>query len=871
MKRLLVIAAILLTVSGAAAQDLDALIARMGSADEAQRTAAIQAIVPAGASALPRLFRLIDGYNRYADVNARRAIEEIVYRASAPGAPDREAVARALAEIAASPGQTSARRYALQMISFVGSGEVVPALALLLPDWRVGEMALYALVRIPDPAAGQAILGAVPGARGSSKAALITALGVRGDPAAAPIVRAALDDRNESIRLAAIEALGGIPSPDSEPTLRNLLSRPGREGRAARDAYLRLADALLAAGRRGVAAGMYEQRLAAADSEQEKCAALRGLAKANGERAVPRLLNALAGHRAAVAGAAAASLETIPGEKATRQIAAAVAPARPEVRLRLIEILGRRKDPAALPALFAAMKSGRDARASAAAAQALGEIGEVAAVPALAAAAGSGEATVSAAAVTALAQLPGAEATAAVIQAMESAPAKARPTLVRVLGYRRDAQAGSAVIAAIGNRDSAVRLAAIQAAGDLAEPAATPALLEVLRGGSAAERAAAVTALGQIRTPGARRQMAAAYDGAPAPVRADLLHALGQRPAAELLPFFIRATKEADEPVVLAGLEALGNLRDEKAAPVFQEAARAESPKVRAMAVHGYLQLGTGWFDKDREQAVAMSRLALQLPAADEDRKAALGAIFHFGDVDSLPLVTPLLQNPALGRDAAWATLAISDNVAKADKAQAIALCRQLLGVIRDGDLLNATTGRLRDWGVDVDLARDGGFITHWWVLGPFAGAERLMKTDLIPTGGAVDLSRKVPADNQTFEWKPVRVEDAFGMLDLIKTAGPQDDGGAYVYAEVTSDSARDILLKVGSDDDFVCWLNGKQVSAFAGGRGYAPDQDVVKARLQAGTNTVLLKVLNRGGDWAAGVRLTDPSGQPLILKQRQP
>ena len=535
-RRMLLLVALLLALScsAASAQDLDALLAQMQCADAGARTAAVQAVAEMGAPALPPLFALLDGDDPNAALAARRAIRRITYAASAPGA-DGAAAAQALVGVAASSASTSARGYALRMVSFVGGDEVVPSLARLLDDEAVREMARWTLVRIPGEAASRALAAALPAADGEFKAGLIAALGVRGDAASAPLVRAALDDSNDTVRIAAIEALGSIPDPASEPALGRLLSDSGREGEAARAAYLRLAGTLLAAGNADLAARMCRERYLAADSAQEKCAALSGLAKASGDAAVPTLLEALGGPQHAVAGAAAAALVQVPGEAATKMIAAAIPDAAPPMRLRLVAILGRRGDPAALPVLASAARPSRSADLREAAVRAMGEIGDSAAVPALASAAGAGGESVRAAAVAALSRLPGDDATPAVLAALNSASPGARPALVRVLGYRRDTRAAPAVVAAIRDGDAAVRLAGIQAAGEMPAPAATPALLDVLRAGGDDEQVAAEAALGRMRTPEARSTMAAAMDGAPAPMRAALLRALGRRADPDLL------------------------------------------------------------------------------------------------------------------------------------------------------------------------------------------------------------------------------------------------------------------------------------------------------------------------------------------------
>ena len=875
MRYISVIAVTLLLIFSCAmgsAQDVGALIAQMQSANEAERMAAVDAIANLGAPAVAPLFGLLEGENHEADVAARLAIEKIVYRASAPRATDREAVAAALAEVASSPGRPGVRRHALRMISFVGRDEVVPTLARLLGEGEVREMARWALVRIPGEAAVRALADAVPGADGESKVGLINALGRRGSVSSASIVRAALRDKDEAVRIAAMQALGRIADPESEPPLRKLLaSASGRELRAAQDSYLRLAETLLAAGEAKRASPMYHRLYDEAQSEQEKCAALAGIAKSDKERAVPMLLKAMSSGESNLAGVAASALAAVPGEKATKMIAAAAGRSRPEVRRRLIGILGNRRDAVALPVLFAVVERDREAKVREAALLAMGQIGSPAAVPTLAKAAGDADQPVRMAAATALARLPGRSATRAIIAALGAAPANVRPALVRVLGYRRDAHALPAVIAAMKDGKPAVRLAAIRAAGDLAEAAAAPALLDTLRSGSAEEQAAAEAALGRMSAGEARKAMVAALEGAPETAKASILRALGRRPEPGLMPIYLAAAKDASEPVAMAGLEALAGLRDVRAAQTFVEAARTRTPEVGAIAVRGYLLLGGGLFERDGETAVEMSRLALRLPAADDVRRLALGAIAQLRDAGSLPLVLPLLASDSLGSDAARAVAAIADRLARTDKEQALGLYRQVVVSGKDPNLVRETVEKLRGLGVDVDPAAEAGFVTHWWVIGPFKGQKRLTKEDVIETSGPIDVVHKVAADGEMFEWRPARVDDPLGMLDLERAVAEMDDCGAYMYAEVTSDAARDMLLRIGSDDDVVCWLNGKQIHAYWGGRGYAPDQDVVGARLRAGANTILLKVLNQGAEWGAGVRITDPAGKPLLLGQRKP
>jgi len=191
---------------------------------------------------------------------------------------------------------------------------------------------------------------------------------------------------------------------------------------------------------------------------------------------------------------------------------------------------------------------------------------------------------------------------------------------------------------------------------------------------------------------------------------------------------------------------------------------------------------------------------------------------------------------------------------------------RSLIGVVHGPDreiIINA----LQRMGMDVSgEARAHGHLTTWWLTGPFpwnpqdSPADRRFvgEPDVDPTtqshGGGPD------------DWTAYRVHNADGHVDLDDIYGQLPDRAAYAYAEFTQPDARDVLLKIGTNDGFVLWVNGQQIGRFEGGRSFRPDQDVFRVRAVKGTNRILLKVLNLGARWAFTARITDLDDQPLVL-----
>lgn len=102
------------------------------------------------------------------------------------------------------------------------------------------------------------------------------------------------------------------------------------------------------------------------------------------------------------------------------------------------------------------------------------------------------------------------------------------------------------------------------------------------------------------------------------------------------------------------------------------------------------------------------------------------------------------------------------------------------------------------------------------------------------------------------------------GIVNLNKVLGKQSNCIAYLKTTVTVPNAVSAMLYVGSDDGAVVFLNGKEIHRSGLMRAFSADEDKIPVQLNAGDNTLLLKVLQGGGDWAARARLCDANGQAL-------
>jgi hypothetical protein len=101
-------------------------------------------------------------------------------------------------------------------------------------------------------------------------------------------------------------------------------------------------------------------------------------------------------------------------------------------------------------------------------------------------------------------------------------------------------------------------------------------------------------------------------------------------------------------------------------------------------------------------------------------------------------------------------------------------------------------------------------------------------------------------------------------MIDLHKVIGGGNERVAYLKTTINSAREQKAMLEVGSDDGVKIWVNGKQVHANNAARPVKQADDKVKIDLKQGSNTVLMKITQGGGDWACCARLVGADGKKI-------
>ena len=160
------------------------------------------------------------------------------------------------------------------------------------------------------------------------------------------------------------------------------------------------------------------------------------------------------------------------------------------------------------------------------------------------------------------------------------------------------------------------------------------------------------------------------------------------------------------------------------------------------------------------------------------------------------------------------------------------------------------------------------GFWRDFWVLGPFDAQGRSgLSRSYPPEAAAIDVRRATafPGKERDVSWRKAPPEVVRGgALFVDGMLRPESDAVAYLLLAVASPGGREAVLRLGTPGPVKVWVNGAPVLQRSVVRGVAPDQDAAPARLEKGTNWVLVKTVITSGAWRVYLRFTDAAGRPL-------
>jgi len=776
------------------------------------------------------------------------AVERIVID-SAPDIEQRQAVELCLIGALGTASTRDAKDFLCRQLRTIGTARCVSELEKLLSDPQASHMARYALGRIEDPAAGAALHRALGKTSGELAVGILNTLGdMRYRPALAEVV-GLLGSSDSSVAEAAVRAAGRIGGTPAVKALEAIRLRASKElGLRINDALLVCAEQFVAEGKNDEAVRLYEKFYSPKQPGHLRLAGLRGLVTAKGAQAAPLLTEAIRSDDSDLRRSAIELMTMVKGQDATKTFVGMLPSLQPEAQELVLRALGERGDGSAAKAVSAAASSEHEAVRTAALA-ALGRVGDSSAIPLLLQAAATGVPQREVARAS-LVQLGGAGVDTALIGLIESGDSGIRVEVIRALADRGATLAAGKLLAAAKDDDESVRREAIRALGILVSESELARLVElVVSPKEAKDRPSVEQAVGAAfrRVKDKDKQaepVLAALRMAPADAKPMLLRLLGRAATGGALEALRAALKDSNDEVRSAAVRTLSEWPDLGPADDLLAMARTSSDQTeKVIALRGYVRMAGM-----SKYPTALYVRAMELAERPDDKKLVLGGLGTAESAQALELVERYLKDEQLQTEAALAAVKIADRLRQKDARRARAALDNVVATVKEQ--------RARQQAQDVinEMDQYEGYILSWLVCGPYVSKES--GRDAFDTPYAPE-----KPDAKDLEWKPLNRGVGSWDINLEAMFGSKDHCAAYVRTEVWSPVEQDARLELGSDDALKVWLNGKCVHAEYVNRGMSPRQDIVNVKLQEGSNTLVLKVVDHEGGWQFCCRVRRPDG----------
>jgi len=643
-------------------------------------------------SALPN--QLLQQLGSYRLGSSTRALDDVARRVHgvSDDAEERSRLAGALAGLLGEKDVTTdAKRFICRQLSLIGSARQAPALAALLADKDLSHMARYALERIPDKVAGNALRDALDALKGELLIGVINSLGERREDESVAKLMPLLDRDDADLVEAAAAALGKIGGGQAADAL--AVAKPPEElAEAFADALLRCAEGLLAAGNADRADAIYRELYAPGRPDHIRVAALDGLVSARGGKALELVLAAIEGEDEAMRAVACGLIRgKLPGEEATKALASLVAKSQPPTAEVLIDALAERGDKAARPAVLESLRH-KDRAVRLSALQALASLGDASTAAVLAEVASVAAGAERDAARDSLAALRGKDVNDTIMKNMETVVAKERVELIRALAERKAVDKSPALLVlATEDDDVEARTAAIDALGKLAGPSHLEAMVKLLvEAKTDPEVAAAQKAIVAVFPRVADEEKRAApvltaYTGADRDQRLRLLPLLGNTGSARALEALRAALKGKDNEVLDAAVRSLGNWPDATAAEDLLEIARrTENATHNVLALRAYVRVVGLAGRRPPAELLKMYRAGMGAARRADEKKLILSGVANVTTIESLRYVEPYMEDAALREEAAAAVVAICRDILRDHREPCLQALEKVMFVSRN-------------------------------------------------------------------------------------------------------------------------------------------------------------------------------------------
>jgi HEAT repeat protein len=568
---------------------------------------------------------------------------------------------RKLISILQSDAPAEEKAITCKQLAIYGSENAVPALAALLGDERLASWARIALEVIPGPAADAALREAMGKLRGRLLIGVLNSIGVRRDPMAVNGLCDKLKDNDAEVACAAASALGRIGGAQAASALeKTLATAPAAAREAVAEGCIRCAEQFLAKGEAQKAAKLYERVRTAQVPKQMMLDATRGAILARGKQGLPLLLEQLRSEDKALLGIGLRTARELPGEQVTEQLAAELRTTKLDRQPLLLLAIADRHDPAALPPVMKAARSGPP-KLRIVALGLLEKIGTISSVPILLSAAADPNPEVAQTGMAVLTRLAGSNVDADLLARLQQSTGRSRQVVVELAGRRRIEAALPLVTRCAEDEDPGVRSAAVQAMGLMGDENQIRALVNLLQTRRSprerAEMEAALLAICGRKGSSSVPLLAPLVHDGDGNLRVVALHAMAAAGGPEAMVAVQTAVGDKDESVQDEAVRTLATWPNTwpddsgVAEPLLGVAKTGRKTSHQLLALRGYLQLLHG--DKKISSADKIEKLKQAMPLIQrpDEKRLAIAVLDGAPTPGGLEVLMALAMDPAVTED----------------------------------------------------------------------------------------------------------------------------------------------------------------------------------------------------------------------------
>ncbi len=234
-------------------------------------------------------------------------------------------------------------------------------------------------------------------------------------------------------------------------------------------------------------------------------------------------------------------------------------------------------------------------------------------------------------------------------------------------------------------------------------------------------------------------------------------------------------------------------------------------------------------------------------------------------------LLPKMLDDPSseIRREAIARKLESGLKTPKTDTPEHKQFLQDLLRLARDRDQIDSIAGQLKKAGIEIDLTKHYGFVTRWFLIGPFDNTKGIGFNSIYPPEKGFEIKANYPGKGNTpVAWRDHVTDKTLGLVDLNEAVGKLKGAVVYAYAAVSTESERPVEIRCGSNNAVRIWLNGKEIYfRDEYHHGFQMDQHVGKGNFKAGRNEILIKVCQNeqtdswAQQWSFQLRICDDLG----------